>query len=189
MIQYGDQQTNHASAITTPIRRRGGRIMHLQVVDPAEMVQFRQVVEAYWQELMPKAEVLSDPLRQERYFQKAFAWSGESRVPRWVLDGDRQVGFVSLSFDPAQRSATIDDFYIFPDERRKGYGTQVVEAIFALLVHSDIEVVELNVRRDNPGALAFWQAQGFRIAHYRLRQYRDLQSGERFVGALSSDFG
>jgi ribosomal protein S18 acetylase RimI-like enzyme len=47
---------------------------------------------------------------------------------------------------------------------------------------------ELTLRRDNPQALAFWEAQGFRIAHYLLRQYRDLQTGELFIGALSSDF-
>ena len=162
--------------------------MHLQVVDPAEIDYFRQLVAAYWRELMPKAVVLSDPARQERYFHEVFAWSGESRLPRWALDGERRVGFVSLSFDRLHQSATIDDFYILPGERRKGYGTQVVEAVFALLAHTDIEAVELNVRRDNPAALAFWEAQGFRIAHYRLRQYRDPHSGERLIGALSSDF-
>ncbi|MBV7330555.1 hypothetical protein KFU94_20385 [Chloroflexi bacterium TSY] len=51
-----------------------------------------------------------------------------------------------------------------------------------------IEQIELNVRRDNPEALAFWQAQGFRIALYQMRQYRDPQTGQSFIGALSSDF-
>jgi hypothetical protein len=36
--------------------------------------------------------------------------------------------------------------------------------------------------------LALWEAQGFRIAHYLLRQYRDPQTGELFIGTLSSDF-
>lgn len=44
-----------------------------------------------------------------------------------------------------------------------------------------------HVRRDTPAALAFWQAQGFGIASYRLRQYRDPQRGVACRGALSSD--
>ena len=51
-----------------------------------------------------------------------------------------------------------------------------------------VELIECNVRRDNPQALAFWEAQGFRIALYRLRQYRDPKRGTSYVGALSSDF-
>ncbi len=55
-----------------------------------------------------------------------------------------------------------------------------------MIIH--IETVKLTVLRTNPQALAFWEAQGFRIAHYLMRQYRDPQSGQLFVGALSSDF-
>ena len=51
-----------------------------------------------------------------------------------------------------------------------------------------MELVDLNARRDNPQALAFWAAQGFRIALYRLRQYPDPKTGEAYIGALSSDF-
>jgi len=56
-----------------------------------------------------------------------------------------------------------------------------------------VERVDLDVRRDNPQALAFWQAQGFGIAAYRMRIYRDPDSGTvrssaaAYVGALSSD--
>ena len=51
-----------------------------------------------------------------------------------------------------------------------------------------IEQIDLNVRRDNPDALAFWQAQGFGIAGYRLRQLRDPATRSAFKEVLSSDF-
>jgi ribosomal protein S18 acetylase RimI-like enzyme len=60
-----------------------------------------------------------------------------------------------------------------------------------LLSHLDrlgVEQIDLNVRHDSPAALAFWEAQGFGIAVYRMRQYRDPKTGTAFVGALSSDF-
>jgi ribosomal protein S18 acetylase RimI-like enzyme len=47
--------------------------------------------------------------------------------------------------------------------------------------------VDLSVRRDTPQALAFWEALGFRIASYHLRQYRDPAAHQSFMGALSSD--
>jgi len=51
-----------------------------------------------------------------------------------------------------------------------------------------VQLIELNVRRDTPQALAFWESQGFRIASYRLHQYRDPKTGTSYIGALSSDF-
>jgi ribosomal protein S18 acetylase RimI-like enzyme len=51
-----------------------------------------------------------------------------------------------------------------------------------------VEAIDLHVRRDNPAALQFWQAQGFMIGHYQLKQYRDPEKRVGFVGALSSDF-
>lgn len=44
------------------------------------------------------------------------------------------------------------------------------------------------MRRDTPEALAFWEAQGFGIAGYRMRMYRDPKTGKAFKGVLSSDF-
>jgi ribosomal protein S18 acetylase RimI-like enzyme len=49
------------------------------------------------------------------------------------------------------------------------------------------------VQRDNPQALAFWQAQGFGTAGCRMRIYPEPESGTvrssaaAYVGALSSD--
>jgi hypothetical protein len=51
-----------------------------------------------------------------------------------------------------------------------------------------VESVDLNARRATPQALAFWEAQGFLMAAYRLRRYRDPKSGETYIGAPSSDF-
>ena len=90
--------------------------------------------------------------------------------------------------DAAKQSASIDDFYVVPDARRRGYGTAIVQAVYAQLDTHGVTLVELNVRRDNPQSLAFWEAQGFRIALYRMRQYRDPKSGTSYIGALSSDF-
>ncbi len=51
-----------------------------------------------------------------------------------------------------------------------------------------IRQLDLNVRRGNPNALSFWEAQGFGIAGYSLRMYRDTETGTAYKGVLSSDF-
>ncbi|MBN1811000.1 MAG: GNAT family N-acetyltransferase, partial [Anaerolineae bacterium] len=96
-------------------------------------------------------------------------------------------GFVSLEVFTAQKRVFVGNFYIIPEERRKGYGTAMVAWLLSRLDSIGVEQIDLNVRRDNPAALAFWQAQGFGIAGYRLRMYRDPESGTAFEGALSSD--
>ena len=55
-------------------------------------------------------------------------------------------------------------------------------------IEKGIRQLDLNVRRDNPNALSFWEAQGFGIAGYRLRMYRDPETGTAYKGVLSSDF-
>ena len=151
-----------------------------------EFPQFRLHLEAYWQELMPHADVIKDATSRDRYFQERFV---EGRFELYVaVDGTEQVGLLAVAVEDTKQSAVIEDFYVFPQSRRKGYGRAMVASLYALLDRRNITLVELNVRRDNLQALAFWEAIGFRIGSYRMRQYRDPKIGKSFVGALSSDF-
>ena len=60
--------------------------------------------------------------------------------------------------------------------------------MFEYFDEKGIRQLDLNVRRDNPNALSFWKAQGLGIAGYRLRMYRDPETGTPYKGVLSSDF-
>jgi ribosomal protein S18 acetylase RimI-like enzyme len=162
--------------------------MDLEKVRLTDILNFRRIVEASWQEVMPHSDVVKHPDRREAYFRACFTWAGGNRHPYWAVASGRNVGFVAYAVDEAKKSASIDDFYVVPEEQRRGYGTAMVQALSAHLDRLGVELVELNVRRDTPHALAFWEAQGFRIALYRLRQYRDPQTGKAYIGALSSDF-
>jgi ribosomal protein S18 acetylase RimI-like enzyme len=160
----------------------------LERVSPEEIAEFQEMVELYWQELMPYAPVIQEAEQRKAYFGQCFTWKGGDRHPLWAIVGGRRVGFVSFEVSLPNKSARVEDFYVALTERRKGYGSAMVRAICTHLDQLGIELIELNVRRDNPVALSFWEAQGFRIALYRLRQYRDPQRGIGFIGGLSSDF-
>ena len=139
-------------------------------------------------ELMPHRAVVKHPERREAYFRECFTWVGGNRHPYWAVAEGCSVGFVAYAVDEARTSASIDDVYGVPEARRRGSGAAMVQAVYAQLDQLGVELVELNVRRDNPQALTFWEAQGFRMARYRLRQYRDPKTGNAYIGALSSDF-
>lgn len=163
-------------------------MLRVSKVDPEDRPLFRQMVAAYWQELMPRSDVVNDPARWEAYFQEEFSWDGSQRHPYWATVADRRVGLIAFDVWVGEKRAFVSDLYVTPGERRQGYGAAMVRWLFSYLDDLGIARIDLDVRRDNPGALAFWQAQGFGIALYRLRQYRDPDAGIPYVGALSSDF-
>lgn len=163
-------------------------MIELRPIQPTERKQFQQMAERYWQELMPKAGVVQDADQRFQYFLERFPWDDSNHWIQWAMVDGKPIGFVSVTIALKRKEAMIEDFYVLPNERRKGYGTAIRRALYRQFDQIGIELVELHVRRDNPQALAFWEAQGFRIALYRMRQYRDPQTGESFIGALSSDF-
>jgi ribosomal protein S18 acetylase RimI-like enzyme len=162
--------------------------MNLAPVQPTDLHDFRRIVEAYWREVMPQSDVIQQPERPAAYFAERFPWTGGTRQLYWAVVDGRRVGFVAYTVDTAQHAASIDDFYVVPKARRRGYGAAMGQAVYTQLDPLGVALVELHVRRDTPHALAFWEAQGLRIALYRMRQYRDPKTGTAYIGALSSDF-
>ena len=93
--------------------------MNLEKVRLTDIPTFRRIVEAYWQEVMPHSDVIKYPDRREAYFRESFTWAGGNRHPYWAVVSGRNVGFVAYTVDEAKKSASIDDFYVVPAERRQ----------------------------------------------------------------------
>jgi ribosomal protein S18 acetylase RimI-like enzyme len=162
-------------------------MVRIERVARQDLSQFREMVGAYWREIMPRPVVVRDPAQWEAYSREQFAWDGGNNHPHWAIVDDSHVGFLAFEVSEEQRRARVNHVYVVPGKRRQGYGTAIVRWLFRHLDRLGIERIDLDVRRDTPDALAFWQAQGFGVAGYRLRQYRAPESGTPFVGALSSD--
>jgi ribosomal protein S18 acetylase RimI-like enzyme len=149
-----------------------------------DLAKFRELVLIYWQELIPNSEIWRDVKLQNAHFQQEFDWDDLNCRPHWLKSADQIVGFINFAVFPPR--AEIDDFFIIPEARRHGYGTQAVRALFKHFDELGIGQIDLNVRRDNSVGLAFWQAQGFGIAGFLMRQYRDPATGTAFSGEVSS---
>jgi hypothetical protein len=50
--------------------------MYLEKVHRTDICDFRRIVEAYWQEVMPQSDVVKNPERREAYFRERFTWAG-----------------------------------------------------------------------------------------------------------------
>ncbi len=155
-------------------------------VIPADQNRFRPLVEAYWLEIMPHADTVCTSDSRDSYFADRFPLSSTEPRVFWGLSEGSPVGFISFSISGTR--AEINDFYVVPARRRRGIGTFLVKSAIEITDSLGIDRIDLNVRRDNPEALKFWEAQGFMIGHYELIQYRDPKKRVGFLGALSSDF-
>ena len=155
-------------------------------VIPADQNRFRPLVEAYWLEIMPHADTVCTSDSRDSYFADRFLLSSTEPRVFWGLSEGSPVGFISFSISGTR--AEINDFYVVPAKRRRGIGTFLVKSTIEITDSLGIGRIDLNVRRDNPEALKFWEAQGFMIGHYELIQYRDPKKRVGFLGALSSDF-
>ncbi len=155
-------------------------------VIPADQNRFRPLVEAYWLEIMPHADTVCTSDSRDSYFADRFPLSSTEPRVFWGLSEGSPVGFISFSISGTR--AEINDFYVVPAKRRRGIGTFLVKSAIEITDSLGIDRIDLNVRRDNPEALKFWEAQGFMIGHYELIQYRAPKKRVGFLGALSSDF-
>jgi len=130
--------------------------------------QFRQMVMEYWQFVIPGSFTLSDPIQAEAEFQERYQWSGGNNNPHWIKVDDRSVGFLMMRIYDDGVTAYIHDFYLTPDARRQGYGTELYSILREQLKDQGVNQVYLSVQADNPVALDFWKKQGFRIIYHRL---------------------
>ena len=142
--------------------------------------EFRQMIFAYWQELMPKAAILKTEELREAYFKSDFA-SGDI-YGAW--NENRLVGYIHLKV--RGDVGGIEGIYVIPEVRRRSYGSVLMRWAFDQFDQLGISQIDLYVRRDNPNAKLFCGSLGLGVAGYRMRMYRE--NGNVLPGVLSSDF-
>ena len=84
-----------------------------------------------------------------------------------VYFDDIPIGYIALCFgyslEFSGREATVDEFYIMPEYRGKGLGTQVLEFIKAGAGKYDVKVLHLEVARSNKKARKLYAQAGFTV--------------------------
>lgn len=150
-------------------------MIELRRIVPSEETELWEPAQRYWLELMPNAPLVKDPERRAAYFRSHFVLDAPGTVHWWAVAGGERVGFAKVDLhrdaDHDRPWAQVRDFFIEPSARRHGLGRGFAEALVARLREEGVGQIDLNVREDNPRALAFWKSCGFDLALYRLRMY------------------
>lgn len=95
----------------------------------------------------------------------------DARLFSAVDKGGRVVGYAAAWF--VGREAELGDLAVASDERRRGIGTRLIDAVLAEARSRGMLRVFLEVREGNRGARALYRALGFEtIGRHRL-YYRD----------------
>jgi predicted acetyltransferase len=93
-----------------------------------------------------------------RYFEPY--WQEPERIPFWLLEGGRTVGFCLLR--DTGRRWQIAEFYVAPEFRRRGAGSRAVATVAAYCRRDGRHrYLEATTQSFNPAARAFWRRQGF----------------------------
>ena len=85
------------------------------------------------------------------------------------IESDTKViGYLWHSIKASDKSTFIYDFFIFSNNRNKGYGKQAITALESQLQSAGIEQIKLRVAYRNQRALKLYQEVGFAISGYNM---------------------
>ncbi|HJD98716.1 GNAT family N-acetyltransferase [Levilactobacillus brevis] len=106
---------------------------------------------ALWQASVTATHTFLTPTDVRKIREQLPTYFAAVELTKW-LDGAKLIGF------SGRQGPMLAMLFIAPDSFRKGYGHQIIER---LNQEQDLRLVDVN--EQNPGALAFYQRQGFRI--------------------------
>ncbi len=81
---------------------------------------------------------------------------------------DTMVGVALAVYTPSAelgRVMTVNDFFVRPDHRRKGVGTELGKRLVEECKSLKVDEIGLEVLSGNETAAAFWRSMGFKPAH------------------------
>jgi len=86
-------------------------------------------------------------------------------------DKDTIVGVALAVYTPSAelgRVMTVNDFFVRPDQRRKGVGRELAKSLVAECKRMKIDEIGLEVLAGNKTAAAFWRSMNFKPAERSL---------------------
>ncbi len=113
------------------------------------------------------------------------AWRERTEGALFATEGERPVGVMTLSFNDrikTRHTAEIFGFYVRPEHRGKGVGTQLLREGLALVrSRKGMVKVRLYVNPEQRAAVKLYRKAGFRVAG---RMEKELKIGDRFTRML-----
>lgn len=144
--------------------------MKIDPITPDDVPIVEQLAYHYNCELDPQE---TTQVAVSRWITSVAQATQDARHFFWVARVEEQIiGFVSfrLTTNPftQQTAGFIEDLYIVPPVRRRGYAEKLARAAFAEIARQGASKIQLEVLAQNKHALAFWSKLGLTLHHYVL---------------------
>ncbi len=111
-----------------------------------------------------------DALAQARRELEASFPDGEKSAGQILLcivlndaENANHIGYLWYKPDPQLHSAYINDFYLFPAFRGKGFGSEAMKQLELRLVEEGCKQIKLRVAAGNPQARRVYENNGFNV--------------------------
>lgn len=113
-----------------------------------------KLLDQYLQELSEYREIKVGATCAADYFYMDLYWMEPGRHPFLIFSNDQLAGFILVWVQSNTESplARVAEFFIIPEQRRKGVGRKAASKVFSLFPGH----WELQVHSRNQAALAFW---------------------------------
>jgi ribosomal protein S18 acetylase RimI-like enzyme len=146
--------------------------VRLTPVDPLDHDAFFAMFAVYHRELDAFDPTAADDPWDPEGHRRAMLADMEGRELSWIQVDGRRAGFVVTLIGPdwpdeSRDVATISEFYVAPEYRRRRAGSAAVETLLADHRARGTYEVEASILRANAGALRFWERQGFHVRFYQ----------------------
>jgi len=141
-------------------------------IPPDEYDDFFELFEDYHEEMTDFDEDPEDVEDYMRHYRPAMLADMDGRELFWIESDGETAGFVVTRTLPdwpheERMIAAIAEFYVDPDFRRAGVGTEAVEALLAEHRDRGTYLVEADILRLNEPAKAFWYGLGFELQFHQ----------------------
>ncbi len=119
-----------------------------------------------------ETEIFDCEIVSLRSFRRFVASSTIASYVACDEDG-RLVGYATVTFRPRCQTARIYSIAVHPRGRRGGLGFRLLQTCEAAARERGCNRLRLEVRMDNPGAIAFYEKHGYERYGSRLQFYED----------------
>jgi ribosomal protein S18 acetylase RimI-like enzyme len=91
-----------------------------------------------------------------------------------IRSGDEQhIGYLWYKPDTELKSVYINDFYLFPNFRGMGLGSEAMKSLEVHLVKDGYTQIKLRVAADNQKARQVYDSNGFRVTGINMNKLLD----------------
>jgi ribosomal protein S18 acetylase RimI-like enzyme len=144
----------------------------LVTIDPDEYEDFFDMFADYHDEMSDYDDDPEDTDAFLDYYRPAMLADLDGRELYWIEADGETAGFIVVRYLPdwpheERMIASIAEFYVDPDFRRGGVGTEAVEILLAEHRDRGTHLVEADILRTNEPAKAFWYGLGFELQFHQ----------------------